>query len=1306
MIRKVRDKAVLVAVVALLLGLVSTVRPVEAFGSTASQSAIHAYAAATAPSGYGVQIDSGSALSVTRGCQAVSTGTTSAMAVVQLNVLGGPKASTVSIGSDKFAVAANTSLSAAEWVTLNSNGDFATCLPAGLAQASIALMAQTTTPTSSQPGGLVAATARIPLVTTATTTSGSTSGSWAAPADATPTSFQGLILQVSSQNAGAVQITGGSETVDVDLGPTVPATTLWLPAGSVTWTTSSAAVPEAVMLGFVTSPTDATTAGALINPLPTPLKITGTKITVAGKDGIPTSGAQIPATSVLASITGADPAVVDPLAEGREVPTAAVTGQKSQTVFRLAHDNSLHFSAKATVDVVAWLGGDIVHAANSVDLTQPGSPQPSAATATTLTFPGVLSFTAGEALVIGPTSVTPTGLVALVDSVSNDGTNTTVTYHPGGLLDGFTVIGLVAQLPAKGPNSLKPLESNQRSMSAAVTVGLDWSASTSITLGTNPSVTGEVSLDFAPSVTVSVNINTGWWGLPTSLSIHYAVDVGSSATASLSASGSWSGSKTFTLLDRSLGAIDFGWFVVVPELDVSATFSASASASASISGTISEHIHDGFTTTASGNGVSTVGDSNNGIGRPSTSTTGLETSVSASADAALTAELTLAIDGIAGPDASATLEVALNVNPGASPAWSITVSGDFTLGVNLDALNIPLLSWALALLGVPSHPTWTLGHLGPYVVASGAGPTGGQTGGSGGPGGGSTGPASGSGNPGGGGGNSPPTFTQAPPGASVTVSEGPAATYGYRYAITLTGFDPNSAVGIECYDSQDPNGYYGFYLVTNSSGDATTSSYCYSASGPYYWVVAGGLESNQVAWNTSGGTTPPSTAGESIQIGWSTTHSTWIYMSVDGFPAGTYTYTCNFASGGDASFQVSLSGYAETLDNGETCNDSIPNDTVWVTIGSVVSNSVTVGGGSPPSTGPQSIQVGWSTTHPTWITMDLSGFAPGTYTYTCDFASGGDASYQVSVTSDPESIDNGETCFDAEAGDQVWVTIGSVSSNKITVGPVTPPSGAITIGWGSNPAPAGNWMDITFTNFPTGSVSWYCVEEGTAYGPYSTTLTSSPETLTTNTCYDTETGGSDYVTAEGITSNTIATYSPPPPPGSITIGWGSNPAPAGNWMDITFTNFPTGSVSWYCVEEGTAYGPYSTTLTSSTETLTSNTCYDTQNGGSDYVTADGIDSNTIPTDYSPPPPPQQSISIGWGSNPAPYGRWMNITFTSFPTGSVSWYCVEEGVRYGPYSTTLTSSTETLTSNTCYDTEPGGSDYVTSDGINSNTIGTD
>ena len=102
-------------------------------------------------------------------------------------------------------------------------------------------------------------------------------------------------------------------------------------------------------------------------------------------------------------------------------------------------------------------------------------------------------------------------------------------------------------------------------------------------------------------------------------------------------------------------------------------------------------------------------------------------------------------------------------------------------------------------------------------------------------------------------------------------------------------------------------------------------------------------------------------------------------------------------------------------------------------------------------------------------------------------------------------------------------------------------------------------------------------------------------------------GGAEACTDFETTQNS-------PPPRSISVSWGGNSAPAGKWMDITFNGFPTGSVTWYCVEEGTAYGPYSTTLTSSPETLTTNTCYDTERGGSDYVTAGGVNSNTIGTD--------------------------------------------------------------------------------------------
>ena len=192
----------------------------------------------------------------------------------------------------------------------------------------------------------------------------------------------------------------------------------------------------------------------------------------------------------------------------------------------------------------------------------------------------------------------------------------------------------------------------------------------------------------------------------------------------------------------------------------------------------------------------------------------------------------------------------------------------------------------------------------------------------------------------------------------------------------------------------------------------------------------------------------------------------------------------------------------------------------------ICASSGTIIGGTGGVGTPESIDIGWSTSHPSWIYMTLNGFSPGTYTYSCDFGSGGDKSFALPETTSPETFDNGETCYDAVSGDTVWVTVDGVKSNTITVGTSgspPPPAKSISIGWGPNPAPAGNWMDITFSNFPTGPVSWYCVEEGVDYGPYSTTLTSGTETFTSNTCYDATPGGTDYVTADGVNSNSIGT---------------------------------------------------------------------------------------------------------------------------------------------------------------------------------------
>jgi hypothetical protein len=89
---------------------------------------------------------------------------------------------------------------------------------------------------------------------------------------------------------------------------------------------------------------------------------------------------------------------------------------------------------------------------------------------------------------------------------------------------------------------------------------------------------------------------------------------------------------------------------------------------------------------------------------------------------------------------------------------------------------------------------------------------------------------------------------------------------------------------------------------------------------------------------------------------------------------------------------------------------------------------------TPPPPATKSIQIGWSGTHPTWIWMTLSGFGTGAHQYTCHFpTSGGDATFTLTETSDPQTWDNGHTCFDTIHGDQVQVIVNGVYSNVISV---------------------------------------------------------------------------------------------------------------------------------------------------------------------------------------------------------------------------------------------------------------------------------
>jgi len=133
--------------------------------------------------------------------------------------------------------------------------------------------------------------------------------------------------------------------------------------------------------------------------------------------------------------------------------------------------------------------------------------------------------------------------------------------------------------------------------------------------------------------------------------------------------------------------------------------------------------------------------------------------------------------------------------------------------------------------------------------------------------------------------NLPPT----PPAAlapAATLVQGPATPSGYRYAVNLSGFTANSSVVVTCYDSVNPGGFHTFTLPTNSSGAASTASYCYSADGPDHWVRANGVESNHVTWSGPAGDPGGSTGGGSGGASPSSPPSTATTVPSDERPSG------------------------------------------------------------------------------------------------------------------------------------------------------------------------------------------------------------------------------------------------------------------------------------------------------------------------------------------------------------------------------------------------------------------------------------
>lgn len=227
-------------------------------------------------------------------------------------------------------------------------------------------------------------------------------------------------------------------------------------------------------------------------------------------------------------------------------------------------------------------------------------------------------------------------------------------------------------------------------------------------------------------------------------------------------------------------------------------------------------------------------------------------------------------------------------------------------------------------------------------------------------------------------------------------------------------------------------------------------------------------------------------ASHPVMIAWSEQSPKAITITTSGFAPGSYSYSCYIGVPGRAAVRTVvaraiISRDPEAFSPDQRCHSGNFGNRIWVVFSGRRSNYLTAGHGTSPkplprpsnpprssisaspttasilravtpslsgtnpvgSTTPssaagaavrtESVHISWSPAHIGWITMTLVGYSRTSYRYTCDFERGGDQSFTVPVASNPETIDDGRTCYDSVAGDSLWVTVGSATSNTIRV---------------------------------------------------------------------------------------------------------------------------------------------------------------------------------------------------------------------------------------------------------------------------------
>ena len=280
------------------------------------------------------------------------------------------------------------------------------------------------------------------------------------------------------------------------------------------------------------------------------------------------------------------------------------------------------------------------------------------------------------------------------------------------------------------------------------------------------------------------------------------------------------------------------------------------------------------------------GDSANGFHAPTiNSNSPPNISLSAQASASLTGRFVLAVYGVAGPDTSVAASLGLHINPLGSPKWEVDVDASSAIGLDLNALGVPLLTKALAYFTFRPIPVgrWATLRIRTATTARPA---------------------------------APPAVQPAAVGAAHRAAGRPAAAAApvdrpaaasrppprrrARSSRSRRDRRPRSGTGTRsrCGDSS-PTAMSASSATTARTLAATTTSYLPPTPRvpvhPVVLLLRDGARLLGRGWrarsnNAQWGNDKSAPSGAAIQIGWSGSHPGWITHDPERFPTGTYTY--------------------------------------------------------------------------------------------------------------------------------------------------------------------------------------------------------------------------------------------------------------------------------------------------------------------------------------------------------------------------------------------------------------------------------